>query len=130
MLATTTQPTVSTDVKSLFIIYDDIIYYRGTAGGLYRAPLSDTRQIEELCDKTPLAIAVCDGYVYFASEEDYNALYRVPIEGGECEMLLDRYITAINVIDDVIYVSENAVQYVVLPIAHIPALLANNADNS
>lgn len=92
--------------------YEDYIFYRNTNdnGSLYRYNVKDGSYIR-LFDKNYNAflhsISVYDEYVYFVTRTESDTsptLYKIHIDGGEAERLLD------NVGDDYV-ITENAVYY-------------------
>lgn len=102
---------LSTDISALFIIYDDVVYFRGSSGGLFKAPLDDLYDIVKLSDETPYSFVAYDGYIYFISETDNYSLYRVPMEGGESVQLDIHSYTAVNIIEDCLYLSAGGNSY-------------------
>lgn len=104
-----------------FLIYDDVVYYCAGKGGLYRAPLSDPDDSVKLTGYSVLSISVCGDYLYFINENDSDSLYRVPLDGGENELVLDGTFSEINVIGDCLYLSDSAENYTRLNVNDIPA---------
>lgn len=102
-----------------FIIYDDIIYYHGIDGGLYRAPLNDASDMEKMCDADPSAMTACGDYIYFLNQNDNSYLYRIPTEGGEPELVLDRDFNTLNIIGDCLYLCDYAETYIRLNVNDI-----------
>lgn len=102
---------LSYDIRSSFIIYDDMIYFCGTSGGIYKAPLSDLHSITRLCGDTPYGFVICGDWIYYLNQSDNTFLYRVPLEGGETELVDMHSHSAINVIDNCLYLSDNGLSY-------------------
>ena len=119
MLTDSNNQTISTDVQDRFIICDDYVYYKGSTGSLMRAPLDDTRNIERVSYYAPFAMVIHDGWVYYLNNDDNNYLYRVPIEGGDDELILSHAFNALNIVGDYLYLCENALQYVVYPLSNL-----------
>ncbi len=102
-----------------FVIYDDIVYYCGTTGGLFRMTLGDRDSAEELASGMPRAITVCGDHVYYLDDHDNSYLYRIPLEGGEPELVLEEYFNTLNVIGDCLYLCNDAESYTRLNVSDI-----------
>ena len=96
---------ISYDVNDYFIIYDDIIYFSSVSGDLFKAPLDDISNVEKLSDGRPSGIVVYKDWLYYLDTEDNYFLYRIPISGGEAELVEARSYNAINIIGDCLYFS-------------------------
>ncbi|MBP0969230.1 MAG: TIR domain-containing protein [Oscillospiraceae bacterium] len=102
---------LSYDIRSSFIIYDDEIYFCGTSGGIYKAPLSNLRYMTKLCSDTPYGFVASGDWLYFLNQSDNMFLYRVPLAGGDPELVDMHSHSAINVIDNCLYLSDNGLSY-------------------
>lgn len=96
---------ISYDINDYFIIYDDIVYFSSISGDLFRAPLDDLSNVEKLSDNRPFGIVVYNDWLYFLDTEDNYFLYRIPVTGGEAELVDARSYNAINLIGDCLYFS-------------------------
>ncbi|MBQ3999810.1 MAG: TIR domain-containing protein [Oscillospiraceae bacterium] len=96
---------ISYDVNDYFIINDDTIYFASVSGDLFKAPLDDISNVEKLSDGRPSGIVVYKDWLYYLDTEDNYFLYRVPIAGGEAELVEARSYNAINLVGDCLYFS-------------------------
>ena len=103
-----------------FLIYDGVIYYCGIDGGLYRAPLNDAGSAEKLCGDDIRSMVICREYLYYLSDTDNGYLYRIPVEGGEPELILQKVFNDLNVIGDCLYLCNYAENYERLNVNDLP----------
>ena len=119
---------VGAESMNRFLIYDNVIYYCAGKGGVYSAPLNDPQNATELCGNSVLSMVVCQDYLYYLNENDSDYLYRVPLEGGEQELVLTGTFSELNVIGDCLYICDSAETYTRLNVNDIQIEKTNDGQ--
>jgi|GEM_PF-2224713 len=97
--------------QGIYIIYDDHFYY-STEEGIYRKPLGWQEDEEALSDMVARGMVAHGDRLYFLSGSGGGGkLYRVPVSGGEAELVNDEYFTAVNIIGDCLYLCRGDGKY-------------------